>query len=168
MVENGNSRDLTLLRRKLWILCHRTSDLASRYMDYILTKQSGITYQQFLVLVILEQTNFQGTVGNIAEKLGRTQNTLSVLLDRMKRDGLVRKTRNLSDKRLVRVAVTEKGKKKLAESVDVGWNVIKDLISPLSEEEMSTMVQLIGRLETLTRERLMEIQLSKKRKIDLN
>ena len=149
-----NNPSIECLKRELWSLCHRTSALTAGYVDTVLTKKAGITYQQFLVMVILEHKGNQGTVSNIAEELGRTQNTLSVIIDRMEKNGLVRKSRNMSDRRLVKVVMTEKGKQKLADTANTGWGLVREFISPFSDEEIKLMVQLIGRLEKSTREKI--------------
>jgi DNA-binding MarR family transcriptional regulator len=151
-------------RHQFWDLCHRASDLTSRYVDCVLTKETGITYQQFLVLMAMEHTGNQGTVGNIAKQLDRTQNTLSVLLDRMKRNGLVKKSRNMTDRRLVRVVITEKGKQKLAETVKIGWGLIEELTASYSEEEMKTMVKLVSRIEKSASEKLAEFKAAAKKR----
>jgi DNA-binding MarR family transcriptional regulator len=150
------------LKRELWNLCHRTSAITAGYVDTVLTKKAGLTYQQFLVLAILEHKGNQGTVGNIAEELGRTQNTLSVIIDRMEKNGLVIKTRNMSDRRLVKVVMTDKGKQKFAETAKIGWGLVAEFISPFSEEETKLMVQLIGRLEKSTREKIAAWRMAEK------
>jgi DNA-binding MarR family transcriptional regulator len=154
MNKKNNHADFTDIRHEFWKLSQRASDLTSRYIDAVLTKESGITYQQFLVLMAMNNTGNLGTVGTIAEQLDRTQNTLSVLLDRMKRSGLVKKSRNMSDRRMVRVVMTEKGKQKLAETVKTGWELIEDLTASFSEAEMKTMVKLLGRLAQSGSEKL--------------
>ncbi len=127
-------------------------------------KSGKITYQQFLVMVILDHKGNQGTVSNIAVELGRTQNTLSVIIDRMEKNGLVRKSRNMSDRRLVKVVMTEKGKQKLAETANTGWGLVREFISPFSDEEIKLMVQLIGRLEKSTREKITAWRMADKTK----
>jgi DNA-binding MarR family transcriptional regulator len=152
------------LRHELWGLCHKASDITSRYVDTVLTKETGITYQQFLVLMAMEESGNKATVGSIAEQLDRTQNTLSVLLDRMKRNGLVKKSRNMADRRLVRVVMTDAGKAKLGETVKIGWKLIEEMTQGFSEAEMKTMVELIGRLEKSAAQRLAEYKTEQKGK----
>jgi DNA-binding MarR family transcriptional regulator len=160
----GKNPDIECLKRELWSLCHRTSALTAGYVDTVLTKKAGITYQQFLVLVILDYKGNQGTVSNIADELGRTQNTLSVIIDRMEKKGLVLKTRNMSDRRLVKVVMTDEGKQKLTETSKIGWGLVAEFISPFSDEETKLMVQLIGRLEKSTREKITAWRMADKTK----
>jgi MarR family transcriptional regulator, organic hydroperoxide resistance regulator len=157
----SDARDI---RQEFWGLSHRVNDITTKYMDIIQTKETGLTYQQFLVLMVLDKTGNQGTVGTIAEQLDREQNTLSVLLERMKRDGLVKKVRNMGDRRLVRVVMTDKGKQKLAQATGIGNKLIAELTSSYTEEEMKIMMQLIRKMEKSADEQLAEFKTSNKRR----
>ena len=55
---------------------------------------------------------------------------------------------------MVTVAMTNKGKQKLAETVKIGWGLVEEFTASFSDEEIKTMVQLIGKLENSTRERI--------------
>jgi DNA-binding MarR family transcriptional regulator len=80
----------------------------------------------------------------------------------MEKNGLVIKTRNMSDRRLVKVVMTDKGKQKFAETAKIGWGLVAEFISPFSEEETKLMVQLIGRLEKSTREKIAAWRMAEK------
>jgi len=147
-------------RHHFWGIFHRASDLTERYMDAVLIKEVGVTYQQFLVMMAIDTIGNKATVGDIAERLDRTQNTISVLLERMKRDGLIRKARNMTDRRMVRVAVTDKGKEKLMETFGIGAKIFDDLLQPLSEEDISTLITLLGKVEQFATEKFMALKIA--------
>lgn len=69
----------------------------------------GLTYPQYLVLNVLWQEDEQ-TVGHIGEKLALESSTLTPLLKRLERAGLVRRTRNPDNERQVVVALTDQGR----------------------------------------------------------
>ncbi len=68
----------------------------------------GLTYPQYLVMVVLWQEDAQ-TVGNIGEKLFLGTSTLTPLLKRMEAAGYVRRVRDSKDERVVRVTLSERG-----------------------------------------------------------
>lgn len=71
--------------------------------------QLGITYLQYLVLMVLwEQDNMP--VNDIAHRLHLETNTVTPLLQRMERQGIVERNRGLQDKRQQIVSLTDKGK----------------------------------------------------------
>lgn len=69
----------------------------------------GITYTQYLVMLVLWEQN-QMSVNNIAEQLHLNTNTVTPLLKRMERMGLIARTPSEDDHRKVLITLTTKGK----------------------------------------------------------
>ena len=69
----------------------------------------GLTYPQYLVLVTLWMEGDQ-TVSSLGEHLQLDSGTLSPLLRRMERAGLVKRERRSGDERVVTVAIGERGR----------------------------------------------------------
>jgi DNA-binding MarR family transcriptional regulator len=69
----------------------------------------GITYPQYLVMLILWETDDQ-PIGAIGERLGLEYSTLSPLLKRLETSGAIDRVRNPADERQVRVKLTDKGR----------------------------------------------------------
>ena len=70
----------------------------------------GITYPQYLVLMVLWEEDVQ-PVNDIAHRLLLETNTVTPLLQRMEKMGIVVRTRGDKDKRQQIVSLTDKGKK---------------------------------------------------------
>ena len=68
----------------------------------------GITYPQYLVLMVLWENNGL-TVNDISEKLILNTNTLTPLLKRMEKQQLLSRRRDVADERKVLISLTEKG-----------------------------------------------------------
>jgi DNA-binding MarR family transcriptional regulator len=68
----------------------------------------GMTYPQYLVLVVLWERGSQG-VGDLASLLRMEFGTLSPMLKRIESKGLITRQRSPSDERRVLVALTSKG-----------------------------------------------------------
>ncbi|PKU21817.1 MarR family winged helix-turn-helix transcriptional regulator [Telmatospirillum siberiense] len=69
----------------------------------------GLTYPQYLVMVILWEDDDQ-TVGRIGERLYLESSTLTPLLKRLEAAGYLRRERDMSDERQVRVRLTDSGR----------------------------------------------------------
>ena len=69
----------------------------------------GITYPQYLVLMVLWEKDMQ-PVNDIAHRLLLETNTVTPLLQRMEKLGLVNRKKGKQDKRQQIVSLTEKGK----------------------------------------------------------
>jgi DNA-binding MarR family transcriptional regulator len=84
---------------------------ASNHMTRIFVpflKKLGVTYPQYLVLVALWERGSQG-VGDLAFTLGMDLGTLSPMLKRIEKKGLVSRRREPADERRVFVSLTPKG-----------------------------------------------------------
>ena len=69
----------------------------------------GITYSQYLVLMVLWEQDVQ-PVNDIARRLLLETNTVTPLLQRMEKQGLVSRRKGEQDKRQQIVSLTEKGR----------------------------------------------------------
>lgn len=69
----------------------------------------GLTYPQYLVLLLLWSGDGM-TVGEIGAPLFLDSGTLTPLLRRLERAGLVRRSRDADDERQVRIGLTEAGR----------------------------------------------------------
>ena len=74
-----------------------------------LLDELGLTYPQYLAMVLLWEQNDQ-TVGSLGEKLFLESSTLTPVLKRLEALGHVERTRDPVDERQVRVRLTERGR----------------------------------------------------------
>ena len=86
-------------------------------------------------------------MGEIKENLDTSLSTLTGIIDRMVRDGYVERERGNDDRRVVRVRMTEKGKKIFNEINKKRHERIKLVLELLSNEDQEL---LIGTIEKLT------------------
>ncbi|GBD43188.1 putative HTH-type transcriptional regulator YusO [bacterium HR40] len=91
------------------------------------------------------------TVGELAERCLMKQPTLTKLLDRMERDGLVRRLSVPEDRRKVRVAITTEGERRVAPLLREAKACEREVLAQLSEGEAVALKNalrgLLARLE---------------------
>ena len=116
-------------------LCFRLYT-ASRLMTqayHPLLSEHGLTYPQYLVLLVLWEADAQ-PVNDIAHKLYLETNTVTPLLQRMEKEGILIRQRGQKDARQMIVSLTRKGwdlQKKLADvPFKVGGAVLCDSVKP--------------------------------------
>jgi len=73
------------------------------------------------------------TPSEIAEWTFRERHNITTLVDRLKRDGLVRVERNMKDKRFLSVTLTAKGRKVLKQAMPVAREIVDQVMSSISE-----------------------------------
>lgn len=77
------------------------------YKPYLV--EISLTYPQYLVMLVLWE-NGEMNIGKIGEYLHLDNGTLTPLLKRMERHGLLSRTRSTDDERVVLIRLTETGK----------------------------------------------------------
>ncbi|MBI4330398.1 MAG: winged helix DNA-binding protein [Chloroflexi bacterium] len=96
----------------LWVLLMHTRDTLAAYRKKELSK-CGLSAIESIVLFIVQVIEQNGaadpTPSEISRWLFRKPNSISTLVARMEKKGLVRRVNDLDKKNLVRIALTEKG-----------------------------------------------------------
>ena len=69
----------------------------------------GLTYPQYLAMVALWEGE-EHTVGSMARRLSLESHTVTPLLKRLEAMELIRRTRDATDERVVRISLTRKGR----------------------------------------------------------
>lgn len=107
-----------------------------------------ITYPQYLVLMVLwEQDN--RTITEITERLGLETNTVTPLLQRMEKAGLIVRTRGLVDTRQRIIALTKQGKALQEKCKNIPSCMATDLLSQpegITPDELHTLAPLLDKL----------------------
>lgn len=116
----------------LWVLLHQTRDATYNAREKEL-RQYGISLMEAAVLFIIQAIGDEATPAEISRWLFRKQHSVTALLVRMEKRGLVKKTRDLARKNMVRVTITEKGTQAYSNSAN--RDSIHKIMSTLSEEE---------------------------------
>jgi DNA-binding MarR family transcriptional regulator len=126
---------------RLWLLLTRVGDALGLCQDLVFSKY-GITSEQWRVLACIKS---RGPLrpSDIARMLERSPNSISMLVDRMVKAGLVRRTRDRKDRRTVWVNMTNKGKEAIDTAAPAGWEFMLKLMSVLSYEEQLALASML-------------------------
>lgn len=128
-------------------LCFRLYTAArmvtSAYTPYF--KEFGITYPQYLVLMVLWERDNR-VISEITDLLKLETNTVTPLLQRMEKQGLIVRQKSVSDSRQRLVSLTKEGKKLEEQIKDVpnclARKIVNDGINP---DELMSLVQLLDK-----------------------
>ena len=142
MAVNSKSGNTVL---RVWLLLHRVRDILALCEDSIFAEY-GITTEQFSVLAAVKSRGGSLRPTDLASILERSVNSMSMLVDRMVKAGLVRRTRDRVDRRVVRVTLTSKGTNAIERAIPEGWDFIQKILSPMPYKDKQA---LAGMLETV-------------------
>ncbi|HSV79032.1 MAG TPA: MarR family transcriptional regulator [Ramlibacter sp.] len=124
-----------------------SASLAMTKLYKPLLDELGITYPQYLVLLVLWETDGP-TVSELGQRLSLDSGTLTPLLKRLETAGLISRLRDVADERRVRIQLTAAGRKLKAKATKVPSCVLA-----ASQCSVSELVQLTQQVRNL-RDRL--------------
>lgn len=94
---------------KLFHMVSRVHQALFRASDRMLSAHAGISTTQNAVLLYLNN-NAPVSIGDVAETIGIKITSMSGLIDRMQKKGLISRTRDSGDARTVLLSLTEPGR----------------------------------------------------------
>ena len=113
-----------------------------------LLEKLGITYPQYLVLLLLWEQD-ELTVKQLGDSLHLDSGTLTPMLKRMERHGLIVRMRSELDERLVHVHLTAKGQQLKEKASRIPDRLLDD--SGLTDEEAAQLRSILKDLLTMLR-----------------
>jgi DNA-binding MarR family transcriptional regulator len=145
MITNGDiqQHDARDVDFQLWRLLDSTRYMIFRSRELELARL-GLTPEQAFTLDILQSSGGSSTINQIVSMTQRQHNSISTLVDRMARQGMVRKTRSRKDRRTLRVSLTEKGHDLF---VKIPRDSIKNAFSCLEDKEKNVLTAYLDRVQ---------------------
>lgn len=128
-----------LLRHVSFIIKKRGRDILKNF---------DITTPQFLALQVLRDEPGI-TMGELCEKLFLAYSTATDLVDRMEKNGYVNRQRDLEDRRVIRLFITEKGEEIIHEVILARRRYVEQILKELSAEEIEQLATLLEKLHLL-------------------
>ncbi|HHY17364.1 MAG TPA: MarR family transcriptional regulator [Firmicutes bacterium] len=128
-----------LLRHVAFIIKRRGRDILSDF---------DITTPQFLALLVLrDQPGI--TMGELCDRLFLACSTATDLIDRMEKNGYLERKRDTQDRRVIRLAITPKGKDVIHQVIVARRNYVDSILKQLTQEEIDELAQSLEKLHSL-------------------
>ena len=146
--ELKQSRPFRNVEQEAFLAIQRTADeLQSRAAEVL--KPYGISPTQFNVLRILRGAEPKGhKCGEIGDRMVKRDPDITRLLDRMERSGLITRSRDVQDRRVVVTRITQKGLeilRKLDRPID---DFGRDLLGHVGERRLKVLLKLLDEVRT--------------------
>jgi len=125
----------------------RTSDQLQNRVGRLL-REFGLTTSQYNVLRILRGAGEPLPSLEISSRLIQVVPAITGLIDRLEHQSLVKRERSGDDRRVVKVAITEKGLELLSQ-IDAPLNKLhRDLLAHLKPSELKSLIKLLEKART--------------------
>ena len=122
-----------------------SANLAVNRLNKPVLDQLGLTYLQYVALVLLYEHNDQ-TVSSLSDKLFLESSTLTPLLKRLEAMGHVTRQRDPQDERVVKVNITPKGRKVREKALDYREQLVEKM--GLSATDFQNLREELVKLRT--------------------
>ncbi len=132
-----------------WVLLRQVPNLVARCEDQVFSKH-GLTTERHAVLMAIRQIEGPVRPTDVARWLDLSVNSVSMIIDRMVKAGLVKRTRDRKDRRTVFLTATEKAEKAYVKASAAGWELIQEILTPLSDKDKRTLIKLLETLRDKT------------------
>lgn len=121
------------------------SDIQHEIFD-ILQEKYQLSEGKLHVMIILHQQKDLITPSSLAQKAGVTKATISIMLKRMQRDGLVNLISSNEDGRVKKVGLTENGQIMMKEILPTHYLRISKLMGKLELKEQKELIKLLQKI----------------------
>jgi len=138
---------------KLWRQLYQTYTLLKQAEDAVF-EEHGLTTEQYAVLVSISYVGEPTRITDIARWLERSTNSISMIVDRMVKAGLVRRARDKRDRRVVYVSKTSKAESLFTPATVGSFETVRKILSPIPHRDRLTLLNLLGEVKYGTLEYL--------------
>jgi MarR family transcriptional regulator, organic hydroperoxide resistance regulator len=125
--------------------------LAFKRMMAMVERETSLSAPKWFVLVILSRRDGIGQ-GAVSQLFEVDPSRVTRIAQALEGDGLVRRKRDAEDNRVVRMFLTEEGRRWLRELPDLNRRIEKRIRSVFSEEEHEELQRMLGLLAEAMKE----------------
>ncbi|MFH1114818.1 MAG: MarR family transcriptional regulator [Pseudomonadota bacterium] len=130
-----------------YYLVSRTALLMSARFKRILVEAGFRQVKPAYLWALLSLWRSDGLkVVDLARETTLETSTMTGLLDRMERDGLVIRTPDADDRRTLRIHLTEEGKKLQDPVIDLAQSMMDEFLMGIPEEDVSSVIDVLRRI----------------------
>lgn len=131
--------------------------IAAIYTNLMLREIDGLknglmkdlTFHEIHTLEIIGDLE-DATMNQIARHAKVTQSTITTMIDKLVNKGVAERVRELGDRRIIRVRLTEQGRKAYREHQSIHREVTTQWLSALNEEEQRFALEIMGKIAGFT------------------
>ncbi len=124
---------------------NNTAKAFQKTLDLELRKNVGVTISQLRVVAILIQYP-DSTQKEIADKVGVEGATLVPVIDKMERDGLLKRKPDSKDRRVNRIYLTQKADSLWNSMMECALHIRKVSTKDVSDEEITNMMNTLRKI----------------------
>ena len=126
----------------------------SRRLTKGMASEFGLTGPQLTVIKMLE-TFGDISLSSLSERIRAQNSTVTGIIDRMEREGLVRRERSTTDRRVVYIRLSDKGARLAREIAVEPMEIFRGALLGLSRDDVRDLLRILAKLQKRVRARVM-------------
>jgi len=130
---------------KLWLRALSFTSMVEQRVRSRLHAGFDVTLPRFDVMAALYDAPEDLSMGGLSRRLMVSNGNVTGIVERLDREGLVRRRTNLDDRRSQLVRLTDSGRTTFEEMAEAHEGWISSMLSGLSEEEVEQLEYLLGK-----------------------
>ena len=137
----------------VWDMTRRISECMDGMFRPI-SEQYGLTHMQMRILMELWSAEDSPTIGQLGRTLGMTSGNMSSMCKRLEQEGFLLRVRDLQDERMVKIALSEKGKDTVRAIDRLVEEKYASCLERLGRERMEQVAENLREIDALLRDML--------------
>ena len=122
----------------------RTARAVLKYSDTYLYNKAHLSLIKFVVLHVLAANKATMSLKDLSMFTNTGNNNITMLIDRMKKEGLVTTRRRQSDKRVVNVKLTDSGTEVATKAFELVQEILDRVMSPSDEVDLIAFMKRLN------------------------
>ena len=123
------------------------SAFENRFQAVADSTMKEISWKQFFALICINMCKEKPTVKEFAEIMGSSHQNVKQILLKLEKKGFVSITADESDKRKLRIELTEYCKEFCAKNDEMAMNIMRKMFEGVSNEQLQVTIQTIIHIE---------------------
>ena len=128
-----------------WMLLHQASNTMEKCEESKFSPL-GLTTQQHAILMAVKYSPPPSSLTQIADWVDRHANSITLIADRMVKNGLVKRVRNAQDRRSYSLEMTSKGEKYLQTGTETGSTLVQEIMGCLTNQELQRLSEFLEKI----------------------
>lgn len=138
---------LSKRRLRMWIRLFGVAHAAEGQLREFLRVKHGTTLPRFDVLAALYRRRQGVTMSELSRMLLVSNGNVTAVVDRLEKDGLVKRSTSETDRRTFFVTLTPAGTKQFAELASDHEREVNKLFGKMSETDITALTDILGRMD---------------------
>ncbi len=146
----------TKQRLRLWLRLFAATSVLEKDMRRFLKTRFGTTLPRFDLMAALERAPQGLTMGELSRRLMVTSGNVTLIVEALERDGLIRRWSPAGDRRTSYVALTEPGRSRFRDMAREHQRWIDELLGGVPDRDVGVLTDLLAELKHVAEARIAE------------